>query len=181
MGAPHKPLSLAPCARVCVLAAGRSRLNTVSALKTQFVSAFQKAAEPRQGQGDLSMSSAGSVCVIPREQREGSGMLGAPLCTGDGSGTSSGIALKPLCVCPYTCWHIMSPPNKLSLVLRLAFIAGGAPSDVSHCVCPTVSIMVLFDYNPDEAEPLSFTFSTLCHLPFQFWKLSRDGVSPSYI
>lgn len=78
-------------------------------------------------------------------------MLGAPLCTGDRSGTSSGIALKPLPVCLCTRWHIMSPPNKPSLVLRLAFIAGGAPSGVSHCVCPTMSITVLFDYNLDEA------------------------------
>lgn len=149
MGAPHKPLSLAPCARVCVLAAGRSRLNTVSALKTQFVSAFQKAAEPRQGQGDLSVSSAGSVCVSFLESRErGAGCSG--LLSAQETGVTPALAL-PLCVCPYTCWHIMSPSNKLSLVLRLAFIAGGTPSDVSHCVCPTVSIVVLFDYNPDEA------------------------------
>lgn len=72
----------------------------------------------------------------------------------------------------------MSPQNKLSPVPRLGFIAGGAHSNVSGCVCLTMSIMFLFDYNLAEVWPLALTFFMLCvNSLFSLWKLSREGFS----
>lgn len=72
----------------------------------------------------------------------------------------------------------MGPQNKLPPVLRLGFIAGGAHSNVSSCVCLTMSIMFLFYYNLAEVWLLAFTFFMLCVSSlFSFWKLSREGFS----
>jgi len=114
------------------------------------------------------------------------------LCPRGRSGIGSGIAPKPLRCVSYLPWHFTSPRNKLSPVPRLAFIAGGADSNVSGCVCLPMSITFSFDYNLAERGPLAFAFCRLCVSSlFSFWKLSREGFSrcgeqgsgrcPSYI
>lgn len=126
--------------------------------------------------------SAGSVflsflkCTLSRQR--GAQQDKTPLCTKGKSDIGSGIAPKPLQCVLYIRRHFMSPQNKLSLVPRLGFIAGGAHSNVSGRVCLTMSITLLFDYNVAKAWLLAFTFFMLCVSSlFSFWKLSREGFS----
>lgn len=99
--------------------------------------------------------------MFPKSWQRGAGCsAGAKLLSAQecGSDIGSGIAPKPLRCVLYIRWCFTSPQKKLSPVLRLGFIAGGAHSNVSGCVCLTMSIMFLFDYNLAEVRPLVFTF-----------------------
>lgn len=70
----------------------------------------------------------------------------------------------------------MSPQKKLSPVLRLGFIAGGAHSYTPGCVCLTMSIVGLFDYGLAKVRLLALKFFMLrVSSFFSFWKLSREG------
>lgn len=150
------------------------------------------ARQPWRGEG-----SAGDVCVSFLKSRQGAGGRSgrAKLLSAQEAEVTLALALLPS---PYGAFvHTLAlyEPSKeaVSSPERLGFIAGGAHSNVPGCVCLTMSIMVLFDYNLAEVWPISFyIYVVLCVSSlFSFWKLSRAGFSrweerglghcPSYI